>query len=197
MKTYFVGWLRGTLLAALLLFGAQAARAGFHGGGGSHGGGGLMGSHGGSMGFHGGSMGSHFSGAHSFAFHNDHFGHFDHRDRFDHHDHDRFFRRDHDRFFFSFGFPYPYYWYDYYPYDYPYDYGYYDYGYYPYSGGDRYWNDLTAAVQTELARDGYYHGAINGVVTSDTVHAIRSYRKAKGLPVTSQIDRRLLRSMNI
>ena len=62
---------------------------------------------------------------------------------------------------------------------------------------DQYWTDLTAAVQTELARGGYYHGAIDGVVSSDTLRAIRVYRKAKGLPVNSQIDRRLLRSLDI
>jgi peptidoglycan hydrolase-like protein with peptidoglycan-binding domain len=65
----------------------------------------------------------------------------------------------------------------------------------PYS--DQYWSDLTAAVQTELARNGYYRGAIDGVVSSDTLRAIRAYRKAKGLPVNSQIDRRLLRSLDI
>jgi hypothetical protein len=161
MKTHFAGWLRGTLLAALLTYAAQAARA--HG--------------------HGGSMGSHFSGSHGFAFHHDH-DHFFHHDR--DHDHDRFFRN---RFFFGFGYPY---WYPYYPYDY----GYY-YDYYGASYSDQYWTDVTAAVQTELARDGYYHGQIDGVVSSDTVRAIRAYRKAKGLPVTSQIDRRLLKSLDI
>lgn len=173
MKKYFVGWLRGTLLAALFLFAAQAARAHDHGG----------------------SMGSHFSGSHNFAFHgdHDHFFHGDH-DRFFHHDHDRFFRH---RFFFGFGFPY---WYPYYYPYYPYDYGYYDNAGLYYSGqyySDQYYSDLTAAVQTELARDGYYHGPVNGVVSSDTVSAIRAYRKAKGLPVTGQIDRRLLRSLSI
>jgi hypothetical protein len=129
--------------------------------------------------------GSHFSGSHGFAFHH-HDG-----DRF-HHDHDRFFRH---RFFFGFGYPffgYP----DYYPY------GYYDspYGYYSDAGSgynDQYWSDLTAAVQSELAGSGYYHGPVNGVVTADTVRAIRAYRKAKGLPVSGQIDTRLLKSLNI
>jgi Putative peptidoglycan binding domain len=99
----------------------------------------------------------------------------------------------HDDRFFLFGFGYPYYGY---PYDYyPYDYGYSDYYGAPYN--DQYWSDLTAAVQTELARAGYYHGAIDGAVSSDTVRAIRAYRKARGLPVSSQIDRRLLRSLDI
>jgi hypothetical protein len=62
MKKYFVGWFRGTLFAAILLFAAQAARAHDHGG---------------------------FRGSHNFAFHGDHgrFFHGDH-DRFFRH---RFF----------------------------------------------------------------------------------------------------------
>jgi hypothetical protein len=156
------------LLAPLLLFATPAAW--------SHG-------MGGSGGFH--SSGSfHSFGSHNFGFHHegDHF--------FRHHDRDHFFH-DHDRFFFGFGYPF---------YGYPYYYYPYDYGYYGYSGAaysDEYWSDLTAAVQTELARNGYYHGAIDGVVSSDTLRAIRAYRKAKGLPVNSQIDRRLLRSLDI
>ncbi len=97
--------------------------------------------------------GFHSSGSHNFAFHRggDHFVH--------HHDGDHFFHR-HDRFFFGFGYPF----YGYPDYYYPYDYGYYDYSGAP--SDDQYWSDLTAAVQTELARDGYYHGAIDGVVCS-------------------------------
>jgi hypothetical protein len=164
----FIGWLRATLLAAVLLFAIPAAWA--HGMGGAGG-------------FHG-SGGFHSSGSHNFAFH--HGG-----DRFFHrHDGDHFFHR-HDRFFFGFGYPF----YGYPDYYYPYDYGYYDYSGAP--SDDQYWSDLTAAVQTELARDGYYHGAIDGVVSSDTLRAIRAYRKAKGLPVNTQIDRRLLRSLDI
>jgi hypothetical protein len=161
------GWFRAVILAPLLLFVSPVAW--------SHG-------MGGSGGFH--SSGSfHFSGSHNFGFHHD-------GNRFfHHHDGDHFFH-DHDRFFFGFGYPF----YGY-PYYYPYDYAYYGYSGEQYS--DQYWSDLTAAVQTELARDGYYHGAIDGVVSSDTLRAIRAYRKAKGLPVNSQIDRRLLRSLNI
>jgi hypothetical protein len=168
------------------------------------------GGHSGGMGGGGHSGGmrgvDHFSGGHNFAFHRegDHFfrhdgDHFDHRHDFDHHhdfDHRHDFNhrhRDFDDRFFLFGFGYPYYGY---PYDYyPYDYGYSDY--YGSSYDDQYWSDLTAAVQTELARAGYYHGAIDGAVDSDTVRAIRAYRKAKGLPVTGQIDRRLLKSLDI
>ena len=173
MKKYSVRWLRAMLLAAMFLFTAQAASA--------H-----------NM---GGFSGSHFSG-HNVAFHHDgdHFSHHD-GNHFFHHDGDHFFDHHHhffrDRFFF-FGFGYPFYGY---PYDYPYDSGYYDYSEAPY--GDQYWSELTTAVQTELARDGYYRGAIDGVFGPDTGRAIRAYRRAKGLPVTDQIDRNLLMSLNI
>jgi putative peptidoglycan binding protein len=161
------------MLGALLLFAIPSVWA--HGmGGGIHSSGGMGG------GFHSSGGRDHFSGGHNFAFHHDG-NHFFHHHHFD------------DRFFF-FGFGYPYYGYPYYDY-YPYDYGYYDY--YGSSYGDQYWSDLTAAVQSELARAGYYHGAIDGAFGPDTARAVRAYRRAKGLPITSQIDRGLLKSLNI
>jgi hypothetical protein len=39
--------------------------------------------------------------------------------------------------------------------------------------GDRYWYGLATAVQTELARRGYYHGPIDGVIGSESREAIR------------------------
>ncbi|MGA8482149.1 MAG: peptidoglycan-binding protein, partial [Chthoniobacterales bacterium] len=72
---------------------------------------------------------------------------------------------------------------------------YYDYSVEAYN--NQYWSDLTGAVQTELARDGYYRGAIDGVFGPDTARAIRAYRRAKGLPVTGQIERTLLKSLDI
>ena len=116
---------------------------------------------------------------------------FDRRDRFFDRD-DRFFRN---RFFFgfdfaSFGFPW---WYPY-PYGYPYDYSYYDYGpAYDY----QYWNDLAVSVQSELARRGYYHGAIDGVIGSGSRQAIRGFQSAQGLPVTGVIDRKVLKALGI
>jgi len=183
MKRYFIGRLRVAILAAALPVAAQAAWA--HGMGGSGGG------HS-SGGFH--SSGSFHSGSHNFAFHHDgdHFFHHD-GDHF-RHDGDHFFHHRHffdDRFFF--GFSYPFYGYPYY--DYPYDYGYNDYSREPYN--NQYWSDLTGAVQTELASAGYYHGGIDGVYGPDSACAIRAYRRAKGLPVTGQIDRTLLKSLDI
>jgi hypothetical protein len=136
------------------------------------------------------------------------FGRFDHRHNFAfrHHDFDRFRDRDFDRddrffhhrhFFFgfdfaSFGFPW---WYPYpYYYGYPYDYSYYDYGpAYDY----QYWNDLAVSVQSELARRGYYHGAIDGVIGSGSRQAIRGFQSAQGLPVTGVIDRKVLNALGI
>ncbi len=182
MKRHFIGRLRVATLAAALPFVAQTTWA--HGMGGSGGG------HS-SGGFH--SSGSFHSGSHNFAFH--HGGeHFHHDGDHFHHDRDHFFHHRHffdDDFFF--GFSYPFYGYPYY--GYPYDYGYYDYSGESYDS--QYWSDLTGAVQTELTRAGYYHGAIDGVYGPDTASAIRAYRKAKGLPVTGQIDRKLLKSLDI
>jgi Putative peptidoglycan binding domain len=144
-------------------------------------------------------------------------GHFDHRHdfAFRHHDGDRFFFRHHDRFFFhhnnrfffdfdfgAFGFPW---WYPYpYPYPYPYAYDPY-YGYpYGYSSDDngpgydyRYWDALAVSVQSELARRGYYHGALDGVIGSGSRQAIRGFQAAQGLPVTGRIDPKLLKALGV
>jgi hypothetical protein len=123
------------------------------------------------------------------------------RDHFDHH-HDFIFIGD-------FGFPwwwgwgwgwgwdpywgYPYYgYYDYgYPYGYGYGYpgyGYGNYGYgngygYGYSGGGQYdspTRSKVAELQRRLARAGYYHGSIDGVLGPQTRRAIRAYARNHG-----------------
>lgn len=89
----------------------------------------------------------------------------------------------------------------YFAFGYPFGYGYPYYGYYPY----RYGYYQTAAldrstvinVQRRLARNGYYHGAIDGVIGHGTRSAIRSYERAHGLRVDGQIDRRLLATMGL
>jgi hypothetical protein len=160
---------------------------------------------------------------HRFADHNRFFDHrfADHNRFFDHRfaDHDRFFFHHQNRFFFgfdfvSFGFPwwYPWYppYYGYYPPYYGYnppDYGYYPpyYGYSydsPYSGGGQdfdyqYWTNLAVSVQSELARRGYYHGSTDGVIGSESSEAIRAFQAAQGLPVTGQIDPKLLKALGI
>ena len=109
--------------------------------------------------------------------------------------------RDRDRFIFfgGFGFPYYGYPYGYYPYDYyGYDYGYgyypygysspygYDYGYsrepaYGYDYRDRYrGGSSVVALQRQMARAGYYHGAIDGIMGPETRRAVRAYERSHG-----------------
>jgi hypothetical protein len=110
--------------------------------------------------------------------------------------HNRFFHN-HRRFFFGFdfvAFGFPYWWYPDYSYGYPYDYASYSYSpVYDY----RYWYGLSAAVQTELARRGYYHGPIDGVIGAGSRDAIRSFQQTEGLPVTGLIDPRLLKALKL
>jgi Putative peptidoglycan binding domain len=61
----------------------------------------------------------------------------------------------------------------------------------------RYWYGLATAVQTELAARGYYHGQIDGVIGSDSRHAIQAFQEAKGLPVTGMINPGLLKALNL
>lgn len=98
-----------------------------------------------------------------------------------------------------------------YPYGYGYGYGYPYYGGYPYGYGYGYYaprttvyataainDDATvAAVQRRLARGGYYHGSIDGVIGPATRVAIRSFERNNGLPVDGVIDRQLLRTMGL
>jgi len=107
------------------------------------------------------------------------------------------------RSYYSYG-SYPYR-YSYYPYGYsyyPYDYGYpYSYGYYPYNRpiyrGDIYNGAIVAQVQRHLARAGYYHGAIDGVMGPRTHYAIRAYERDHGLRPNGVISRQLLVTMGL
>jgi len=98
-----------------------------------------------------------------------------------------------------------------YPYGYGYGYGYPYYGAYPYGYGYGYYaprttvyatgginDDATvAAVQRRLARGGYYHGSVDGVIGPATRVAIRAFERNNGLPVDGVIDRQLLRTMGL
>jgi hypothetical protein len=93
----------------------------------------------------------------------------------------------------GYGYGYPYYG------SYPYGYG---YGYYSprttYYAETRINDDATvAAVQRRLARGGYYHGSIDGVIGNGTRTAIRAYERNNGLPVDGEIDRQLLRTLGL
>jgi len=110
--------------------------------------------------------------------------------------------RPHSNFYLGIGLGYPYYGYGYgYPYygSYPYGYG---YGYYSprttYYAQTRINDDATvAAVQRRLARGGYYHGTIDGVIGNGTRAAVRAYERNNGLPVDGEIDPQLLRTMGL
>ena len=96
--------------------------------------------------------------------------------------------------------------YPYFAYD-PFYYDYYGYGYgYPYyATSASYYYDgypqegasIAVAVQQELARSGYYRGAIDGVIGEGSRRAIRAYERANGLPVDGRIDADLLATMGL
>jgi hypothetical protein len=96
------------------------------------------------------------------------------------------------------------------PYGYGYGYGSPYYGAYPYGYGyytpratvyatSRGINDdaTVAAVQRRLARGGYYHGSVDGVIGAGTRTAIRAFERNNGLPVDGVIDRQLLRTLGL
>lgn len=103
---------------------------------------------------------------------------------------------------------------------YPYGYGFYPYGWgygFPYYGAsaalyNNGYNDgrvyngraagsgggsVVAEVQQELARVGYYRGAVDGVIGDRTRSAIRAYERRKGLRVDGRIDDELLDSLGL
>src|SRR2546430_2016486 len=105
---------------------------------------------------------------------------------------DRFHRFHNNRTFIfvdTFGFPffYPYPYYGYYPYAY---YGYSDYGY-------GYGNTTVVEVQRRLARAGYYHGAIDGIMGPQTRRAIRTYERDHNMPAYGVIDGQRLTTMGL
>jgi Putative peptidoglycan binding domain len=68
----------------------------------------------------------------------------------------------------TFGFPF------FYPYPY---FGYYPYGYYGYNDYGYGYGNTVVEVQRGLARAGYYHGAIDGIMGPQTRRAIRAYER--------------------
>jgi hypothetical protein len=85
--------------------------------------------------------------------------------------------------YYGYGYPYGYYGYGY---GYPYGYG--DYGYgngygYGYGGQSQYGSatrSRVAELQRRLARAGYYHGSVDGVLGPQTRRAIRAYEQDHG-----------------
>jgi hypothetical protein len=199
-------------ITSIALFAAGSAEARGGGGGGGFGGGGFGGG-----GFHGGGGGGHFVGGgfHGGGFRGGRFGGgagfrsrgpgfsgrpFNGRmgrivERHDanwhrgwdrHHGH--FF---HNRFFvFDDGF-----WFGLDPWYYPYD-DYYAYGDQDYYGFDTAVS-MVGAVQSDLAKQGYYRGVIDGVYGPQTRVAITRYQSNHGLQVTGSLTTATLRSLGI
>src|SRR6266536_1479882 len=97
---------------------------------------------------------------------------------------DRFRRFHNNRTFIfvdTFGFPF------FYPYPY---YGYSDYGY-------GYGNARVVEVQRQLARAGYYHGVIDGIMGPQTRRAIRAYERDHNMPAYGVIDKQHLTTMRL
>ena len=97
---------------------------------------------------------------------------------------DRFHRFHNNRTFIfvdTFGFPF------FYPYAY---YGYSDYRY-------GYGNATVVEVQRRLARAGYYHGAIDGIMGPQTRRAIRAYERDHNMPAYGVIDGQRLTTMGL
>jgi len=115
------------------------------------------------------------------------------------------------------GYPYGYPYYGYYPYNYyPSDYyspsgdysygydsgaydnrdgGYYDRG--AYDSSDQYTDRTIADVQTQLAKEGYYRGDIDGVLGPETRRAIVSFQSDHGLRVTGNLTQETLSTLGL
>ena len=56
---------------------------------------------------------------------------------------------------------------------------------------------LIMSVQKELARLGYYHGQVDGIVGSETALALRWFQTVDKLPVSGQIDSATVQALRI
>jgi hypothetical protein len=65
------------------------------------------------------------------------------------------------------------------------------------SGYSENYGDTDAAVQSALARRGYYHGAIDGDIGPMSSRAIARFQADHGLPVTGRVTSSLLRSLGL
>ena len=65
------------------------------------------------------------------------------------------------------------------------------------SGYSDNYGDTDAAVQSALARRGYYHGAIDGAIGPMSSRAIARFQADQGLPVTGTVTSSLLRSLGL
>lgn len=80
--------------------------------------------------------------------------------------------------------------------------GYDSYSYYPYDGPIYGYSgvgpgQVVVSVQTQLSRDGYYTGPIDGVLGPMTRQAIAAYQADNGLAVTSTVDEPTVASLGV
>ncbi len=122
-----------------------------------------------------------------------------HHGDWDRHHHDRNWWRNHYTRFVIFGGGYYYwnsgFWYPAYGYD-PY-FSTYAYDAPIYGSNDLSPEQVMANVQTELARRGYYYGAIDGTYGPETREALLRYQQAYGLALTGMLDQATLESIGI
>jgi putative peptidoglycan binding protein len=80
----------------------------------------------------------------------------------------------------------------------PYPYSYYPYDYYGGSSDYGYTGvQLVVQVQRRLARAGYYHGAIDGILGPETRRAIAAYEREHQMPAYGVLDRQLLNTLGL
>ena len=80
--------------------------------------------------------------------------------------------------------------------------GYAPYSYYPYDGPIYGYGDLTpdqiiVNVQMQLQRDGYYYGAIDGILGPQTRQALAAFQADHGLAITSAVDQPTLATLGL
>jgi len=74
--------------------------------------------------------------------------------------------------------------------------------YYPYDGPIYGYNDLSpdqviVNVQSQLQRDGYYAGPVDGILGSQTRQALAAFQADHGLAITSAVDRPTLATLGL
>src|SRR5437588_415518 len=95
-------------------------------------------------------------------------------------------------------YPYDYYGYGYYGDPYAYDAGAYGDAYSDQNGyADQSTNSIVAGAQDRLAREGYYHGQIDGIVGPETRRAIARYQSNHGLRVNGNLTPDTLGAMGL
>jgi hypothetical protein len=77
------------------------------------------------------------------------------------------------------------------------DAGYYPWDYYPYSAADQQADPTVSAVQSRLAKLGYYNGVVDGLFGPDTRAALTRYQIDHRLSVTASLTKDTLQSLGI